>query len=407
MPSRSDPFVPLSEVKGEGAPTKWGRGPAPAIAAILLVLVVAALALVAPPAMAAETTSSTTVIVRSDDVRSDDLYAAALRVVISGTIEGDLIAVAAEEVTIDGTVTGSVIAIAPTVTVEGRIGGSLRAVAETVRVSGEVERDLVTSAWRVRLGPESSIDGDVITWTIDMSARGNIGAWLQGTQRSLRLSGSVGEGVDITVGTLSVVGDLTVGGDLGYRSEVAASGLEQAEVQGVVVRRTPLPPNVRLRSLVLFGRFIAVVAMASMALTMAYAWPRQADKAVAQVGTSPLQAWAYGAAVMLSPLIVAGVGALALALAPPAASLPLLALLVPVILALLGVVLLVSLLAGLPAAGWAGGVLFKKLGLHGAVLAGSLLAGVLWMVPVVGWLIPALALPLGTGAWMLTLFSRS
>ena len=402
MPSRSDRFVPPSVAKGEGAPAKRGRGLGGLVLSTAILLVVTA-----PPARAAEITSSSTVIVRPDDVRSDDIYAAALRVIISGTVQGDLVAFAAEEIIIDGNVTGSVVALAPTVIVEGRIGQSLRAVAGTVRVDGELEGDLVTAAWTIRLGSESSIGGDVVVWTVDMSALGDIGGRLEGTQRTLRLAGSIGEAVDISVGTLSVVGGLSVAGDFGYRSEVTASGLEQAEVEGVIVRRSPLPPNVRVRSLVLFGRFLAVLVTASIALTLAYAWPGRAEAAVKRAGASPLRAWIYGAVMMVSPLVVAGVGVLALALAPPAASLPLVVALMPVILALLGLVLVVSLVAGMPAVGWAGGVLFKRLGLHGAVLAGSLLAGALWMIPYIGWLVPVVALPLGLGAWMLTLFARS
>jgi uncharacterized membrane protein len=40
--------------------------------------------------------------------------------------------------------------------------------------------------------------------------------------------------------------------------------------------------------------------------------------------------------------------------------------------------------------------------MFGAILAGSALAGVLWLVPIVGWIVPILVLPIGVGAWLLS-----
>jgi hypothetical protein len=65
-----------------------------------------------------------------------------------------------------------------------------------------------------------------------------------------------------------------------------------------------------------------------------------------------------------------------------------------------GLVFALSLIAGAPTAGWLGGVLFKKLDLYGAILAGAIIAGVVWYLPVVGWFVPLILLPLGLGAWI-------
>ncbi len=105
---------------------------------------------------------------------------------------------------------------------------------------------------------------------------------------------------------------------------------------------------------------------------------------------------------MASPLFLVAIAALLLALAPPSASFPLLAILGPVILAALGVVLAVSLMAGIPTVGRVGEVLFRKLDIYGAILAGSVVVGMLWMLPIVGWLIPLVVLPLGLGGWYLS-----
>jgi uncharacterized membrane protein len=76
--------------------------------------------------------------------------------------------------------------------------------------------------------------------------------------------------------------------------------------------------------------------------------------------------------------------------------------LAPLVVAVAGVVFVLALPAGVPAVGSLGMRVFSKLDYFGAVAAGSLLAGVVWLLPWVGWLVPVVVLPLGLGAWMLS-----
>jgi uncharacterized membrane protein len=80
----------------------------------------------------------------------------------------------------------------------------------------------------------------------------------------------------------------------------------------------------------------------------------------------------------------------------------LLAIFAPLVLATAGVVLVLTLFAGVPAVLAAGRALPREPGMFGAILAGSALAGVLWLVPIVGWIVPILVLPIGVGAWLLS-----
>ncbi len=356
----------------------------------------------AVPALAAETANSEFVIIQPDDLLEDDLYAGAVKVSVEGVVDGDLVAFAADEIVIDGTVTGSVTAVAPRVTINGSVGGALRVIARSLVVHGSVGTDIVVTAINVQLAESSSVDGDVLAWVINMEALGHIGQDLEGSQRNLQLAGSVDGDVDVSVGRLTVVDDLTVSGDLGYRSGSVADGLEMADVDGIVVHKTPLPPNIRIRALGLFGRFLVVLLLTMAALSTAWSWPERTATAIEKVKTAPLRAWFFGAVVMGSPLFLVAIGALLFALAPPSASLPLLAILGPVTLAAFGAVMAVSLVAGIPTVGRLGGALFKKLDIYGAILAGSMVIGLLWMLPVLGWVIPVAVLPLGLGGWYLS-----
>jgi cytoskeletal protein CcmA (bactofilin family) len=355
---------------------------------------------IATPAPAAETSNSEFVIIQEDETFPDDLYAGAIRVVVDGTLDGDLIAFAAEEIVINGVVTGSVTALSPKVTLKGEVTGSLRMTGNRLDVEGDVGGDVVAAVVSARLAPSSRVDGDVLLWAWDATALGSIGMDLTGTQRNLALAGSIDGDVDVSVTSLTIVDSLTVSGDLGYRSEAEAVGLDMAEVGGAVVDKEVLPPNLRVRAIGLLGRILITIILSVAALSAAYGWPRRTERAIGEAGRNPIGQWLRGALVLFSPLIAAGVTGLVLGLAPAAVAFPLLALLVPVILALAGVVLALAVVAGAPIAGWVGGVVFKRLDRYGAILAGSLMIGVIWWIPIVGWIVPLIVLPWGLGAWM-------
>lgn len=354
------------------------------------------------PAQAAETASSEIVIITQGDTVPEDLYAAGVRVIIEGTVEGDLVAFAAEEIDISGEVTGSVLAVAPTVTIDGDVGGSVRMSGNTLRLSGSVGADVVGAALDAELDSGSEVRGDVLVWSIDMGAVGTIGADLKGSQRNLELAGSIGGDVDVSVNRLVISGPLKVTGDLGYRSPSEAEGLDQASVGGVVVHKSPLPPNIRVRALGMLTRLLTVLGLTSAALLVGWAWPKRTRLAGERARARTLRAFGYGALIVLSPLLLAGIAALIAGFVPAAASLPLLAIFVPLVVATSGIVLVLSLVAGVPAVLAFGETLPGDLGLFGSILAGSILAGVVWLIPFVGWLVPLLVPPIGLGAWMMS-----
>ena len=353
-------------------------------------------------ALAAEISSSDLVIIREGDSVADDLYATGLRVLIEGAVDGDLVAFAAEEVVISGEVTGSVLAIAPKVTVEGTVGGSLRVSARELDVSGQVGKDVVAAVLGAEFGPDSNVIGDIVVWSSDLTTGGAIGGDLEGTQRRAALEGEVGGDVNVSVGKLIITGPLSVGGDLDYRSAFQASGLEQATAGGAVVHKTPLPPNIRIRALGLLARFLAVLGLTAAALLVAWGWPERTARAGGRGAARPFQAYGRGALIALTPLFLTGIAALVVVLAPASASLPLLAIFVPLVVVTAGIILVVSLVAGAPAVMVLGGLLPGERGMFGAIAVGSLLAGFIWMVPLLGWIVPLVILPWGLGAWLLS-----
>ncbi len=373
---------------------------------VLAALTICFLVALGGTAFAAETSSSDLVIIPEGDTVSDDLYATGLKVLVEGTVDGDLIAFAAEEVVISGQVTGNVIAIAPKVTIEGSVTKSVRATGRVLEVTGDIGGDVVAAVAKATFAPSSKVTGDVVVWGLTVSASGSIGGDLKGTQRRVDLEGEVGGDVNLSVGKLTITGPLSVGGDLDYRSGVEASGLDQATVGGAVVHKTPVPPNIRLRALSLLTRILVVLGLSAAALLVALGWPERTSKAGDMARTRLLKALGRGALVILTPVLLTAVVALIVALAPASASLPLLAIFVPLILVTAGIVLVMCLVVGVPAVLVIGRALPGERGMFGAIALGSLLAGVVWMIPLVGWIVPLIVLPWGLGAWLLTFRSE-
>jgi cytoskeletal protein CcmA (bactofilin family) len=350
--------------------------------------------------MAAQTDSSELVIITEDDVVEQDLYAVANRIIIRGTVDGDLIAIAGQDVRIEGVVTGSVMALSPEVVVTGEIAGSLRVTSPSVIVEGSIGNDLVALGGNLEMGSDGTIEGDVVLWAWSAALLGNIGGGIEGAQRYLDLAGEIGGDVSVSVRQLAVVGPLSVGGDLDYRSPNDATGIDQATVAGAVVRQEPVPANIRIRALGLVGRVLVATCLSALALLVAWGWPGRTQRGYESLRARPISSFLVGFLVLVSPILTIALAALIYSLAPPRAALPLIAALIPLFLALLGLVFVLALVAGIPTAAWIGSVLKKNLTIAGAVGVGATVISIVWLIPVVGWLTAAMVLSIGLGAWI-------
>jgi cytoskeletal protein CcmA (bactofilin family) len=354
------------------------------------------------PAGAAEIVSSDLVIITEDTVVTGDHYVAANRVLVRGTIDGDLFALAGQDVSIEGEVTGSVTALASEVSVSGIIGGSLRVTSPSVQISGQVSGDVVAVAFGIELVPGGQVGADLVMWAWNAGSHGSVSEDVEGSQRRLELSGDVTGNVRVSADRLSIVDDLRVGGDLTYRSNNGAVGIDLVDADGVVVQQTPMKPNIRVRALALAAKILVSIVLAAMALVVSSVWPERSERAMAGLEAAPFRSFLTGAAVVLSPVLVLGVAVSVLAFAPSSTALPLIAALIPLLFAVMGIVLVASLFAGMPAVAWIGARLKKQTTVAGAVAIGSAVVAILWLIPVVGWIIALLVLAAGMGGWLST-----
>ncbi len=368
----------------------------------LFALAVGLIALVALPlpAQAAEVDSAELILITEDTVVEDDLYVVGSRVLVRGVVNGDLIAVAGQDIRIEGQVTGSVMAAGSEIVVTGNVGGSLRVSAATMNVTGVVGRDVFAAVQRAELENTAEVGGDVILWAWSASSLGSVGADLSGNIRSLELGGEISGDVSVSVGTVEVVEPLGVGGDFNYRSDQMLIGGSNATVEGATVQQEPLPANIRVRAVQLVGRILIAIVLSAVALLVASTWPARTERGLDGLRIRPIASLAWGGAVMLSPVVLAGIAVGLFAIAPPAASVPLIAIMTPVIAAAMGLVLVVGVVAGIPTVAWVGTLLRKKTTIAGAVAIGSAIVSILWLLPYLGIVVAFVTLVAGAGGWI-------
>jgi cytoskeletal protein CcmA (bactofilin family) len=362
---------------------------------LLLGLVVFGLS---PATALAELTQSDFVLVRPEDTITEDLYAAGNTVRIEGRIEGDLYAVAFNDIVVSGVVTGDVVAMGGRVEISGRVEGSLRAAAGRVVVSGSVGDDVLAASWSAEVTPAGSVGRDLFSWSNRMGMGGVVSRNLGSQGSALSIAGEVGGRVDVTFGRVRVEPTAHIGGDLVYQSPREAE-IEGADVGGNVIRRTALPANVRLRGLRLLTYTLALLGIGALALALTWLWPRRVAAAVT-VARAGIRTWLTGVVVMLSPVVAAGLLLLVLAWSPPEAGVPLAVVLSPLVLGLLGVVLMVGMVGLVPVAGLVGARILPRRSTAASVLAGVVVLAILVMIPIVHWLVLAIGIPLGIGAWV-------
>jgi hypothetical protein len=338
------------------------------------------------------------VLIREGDRVDEDLYAAGNVIRVAGVVAGDLVAAAAHEVRIDGTVEGDLEVIATSLVVAGEVGGSVRAIARTVRVSGEVAGDVWVAAGSV--DHTGSIGRDLYLWAVSADVAGEVGRDLGGWSRRAVLRSEVGRDVDLTVDRLEVAVGTAVGGDLVYTSGREAEVSSDATVAGALIRRRPLPPNVRVRALGLLTRILWGLGMILLALASLWAAPRATLSASRTVGLRPLRSTAWGIGVGLAVVGVLVGGVVALSLAPPEAAVPLLLIALPVGILLVAVVTVGLLVGPVPVAGAIGGRLLPGRSPYAQSAVGMAVLAAAALLPVVGplWMV-AVGL-VGLGGWL-------
>lgn len=351
------------------------------------ILTIVAAAVVVPVAgVAAAVINTGRYVLDAEAVQTEDVYVAASSATVEGRIEGDLV-IATGSLDISGTVTGDVLVAARgRVDVSGTIEGSLRGIARSVDVTGTVGDDLAVGAVDLTLG--GTVQRDVIGLGAAARVEGSVGRDVLGRFFRLVVGGDVGRDVDVTVRDVTLEPGAALGGDLVYQADRTAAIDEGALVDGQVIQ-LPTGSPFAVRVVLDLALILGFLGYLVGGVGLLWLLRGSATSAVEVVAQRPGLALGVGAGVAIGGPIVIAV---------------LVATLVGIPLALVGVLLLLlmMLFGTVPVVTAVGQ---RLLGGRGGSYGGFLAAALVWrvaafLVPLLGAVLFVIALVWGSGGWV-------
>ena len=263
------------------------------ILAILVILPIA-------PASAADLRSGDTVIIASGDVIDDDLYAAAGKIVINGTVNGDVLCIG-ETITVDGTIHGSITAIGATVVIGGEITHAVRAVGGNIDIKGNVGKDVMVAGDDVDIEDTAAIGRDLAFAVRKIRVDALIDDSIKGAGRTADFNSEVGGDVEIEIEKLTLEPTANIQGNLIYISKNEAIILPGARIGGTTTHNMPATREPTIpRSVNVWVRVIAfLMTLVTGGLIILLA-PNRARAVAVSIKQKPLQSLGWGALIFFA-----------------------------------------------------------------------------------------------------------
>lgn len=330
-------------------------------------------------------------IVTDDDVVGEDVYVTSVSSTIEGVIDGDL-TIFTGDLTISGTVTGSVTVFSSgsvVVSQTGSIEGSLNGAAIRATVAGDVAGDVFIAGASMVVSDTGTIGRDAMLFGGTARVEGSVGRDVRGRTLRLVVDGTVGGDIDVATQRLEFGPASEVGGDVLYRSPVAARGVGEATIGGTLTR-LPTQSNFVYGIILALANIVGFLGFIVAGIVVLWVLRGTSARATGSVLLHPLKTFAIGlATVIVLPITIVLLGMT----------------LVGIPLAIIGVLIAIALfiIGPLPAVTALGNrVLVGRGSLFGAFMLGAVLWRFgIWIVPFVGGFIYVLAMIWGIGGWVL------
>lgn len=322
-------------------------------------------------------------------VTDRSVYEAGNTITVSGVVNGDIVC-AGQTITITATVNGDVLCAGQTVDVQGKVHGAVRLVGQTVTLGAMVTGNVSLVGQSVSVENGAALGRDLSLAAQTVAVDGSVARDITGVANDMTLNSQVGRDVTLHVTQLTLAQKADIAGSITYTSSHQLRQRTGAQLHGVL---TYHETQVHHRSAL--GRIIWVgicwlLTLAVLSVVLVALFPRQ------------FRRWcpAWGATFWWALLV----GFIAMIVVPILAILLMLTV-VGIPLGLLLFILWIAVaLAAMPlAAYFAGRQLAPDLHPVLIVLIGSLVLGILGLIPFVGWIIDLVAYWVGSGALLIGL----
>ncbi len=317
-----------------------------------------------------------------DQPLNDDLYAAGNSIVISKPIQGDLIACGGT-IDVDANVSGDILVMGGTVIIRGNVGDDLRIGGGQVNIYGTIGDDLLIGGGTVVLGSAAVVKGDIVTGAGNLTLNGKVLGNARLAADIISVSGIIGGNADIHTGSnFTIKEKAKIGGLLRYWAEKEnpdfSKNAGKVEFHKIVFKQ--------MGKMGMFGVFVGMtvflvfwklLGMFILGLLLVLLLPKYMPRVADEIRKKYWNMLGYGLlTIILAPFAM-------VILAMTVVGIPL-AILLGIIYAL------IVILGAINGAYYIGRVLVRSektawLQL-GSVLVGTLILGLLTVVPVVGWL---------------------
>ncbi|HXR50135.1 MAG TPA: polymer-forming cytoskeletal protein [Verrucomicrobiae bacterium] len=321
------------------------------------------------------------------------VYKAGQSVTITGTVNGDIVCVG-QTIDIDATVNGDVVCAGQSVTVDGTVHGNVRVAGQTVNIGAKIDHNASLAAQTATLQNNASVDGDVGLAAQSANVNGSIGRDLTMAVHTATLTNSVGRNVDAHANNrLQLADGANVKGNLTYTSPNTLQKAAGAVVGGKVAYHKA---TVHHHHIAWGGIGIGVGLFLSLtflifALVLVALFPQT------------FRDWNRVAARRIWIVLLTGFLAMFII---PAVVLVLVITVIGWPLAFFFSLLwiLALLLSGPLAAFFVGSLIFRR-DRHPVlmVLVGSIVLGIISLIPILGWIVDLLAIWFGTGSALVNL----
>ena len=329
------------------------------------------------------------------DTLNDDVFLAAGEATFDGTITKDLLLFSKRYV-LSGNVLGNINSFSQHATLRGTVGNSVRIGAQTVYLDGQINGNLLAFASEVELSRSSIVNRDATIFGNEVSVMGNINGKLAATGHSIYLAGKVGGDVNLEGDKITIAAPAEIDGNLTYECPEEIKLDKEVIVKGKVEWKKVESVKEEKGKINWTLQFILFACALATGLILIAVFNRSSKIATEQLLRKPLISLGIGfiafcitpVAILILALTLAGI---------PASIILLLVFAIGFYIAKIYVALAIGR-AGLtlankekqPKQGW-------------SLLLGLIVLSLLFVIPVVGWMIYFLVVFFGLGAILLSI----
>lgn len=368
----------------------------------VIVLVLITASFFAPTAYAATSSEETVVILPKSDVVNTDYFAAGNTVRLSGTVNGDAY-VAGGSVIVDGTINGDLLVAGGTVQISGAVKNDIRAVAGVITLGNTVGGNVTIGAGTAVINPEAKLNGSLLAGAGSLNVYGPIAKDVTAGTGTFILNAPVSGNMKLAVDEMSLQPKTRIGGDITYWSDEEAKIADNVAIGGALVYHK-MPKSESQRPVSVPGKglmgavwgAIGLAALAGMSalfilgLILTTMFPVFSNNTVTQLKKNPWGAFGLGLITVIT-LPLAGLAAMMTVVG------------IPLGIFLLVMTVVLCVVSHIYAALFVGSSICVRFRMSHVHQAWQLAAGILVLilctfVPVLGWLIKAMLVLMGTGA---------